>query len=284
MLHVPVGSQSFGSAVPSWGTTRPATGMGVACTPGTTGYGSWVQVASATAADTFGLLICFNNGFTSATARNIMANIGIDIAGGSSYAVLAPDLIAGAADAYTATGRSGNGIWYYFPIFIPAGSTIGVQGWASNASTFYCGVVPYQRAMNPAQFRKGSYIISVGSYSQPRGVALTPGTLSDGAWVSLGTTSARAWWWQIGYMVNSSDTSWTAGVHHVDLAVGNGSTKDLIIQDLAVQVSASECSSNPPLSAGVEWDVPAGSTLYIRSQSSGTPDSALYALVYGCGG
>jgi hypothetical protein len=138
------------------------------------------------------------------------------------------------------------------------------------------------RPSNPSQIRKGSFVEAVGA-SNPNGTALTSGTTSEGSWTLLGTTVNRLWWWQLGIQVTSSDTSHTAGVHHVDLAVGDGSNYDIMILDLSVNVQGQETITNQPLTAGVEWDVPAGSNIYIRAQKSAAVD-ALYACAYGLGG
>ena len=66
-------------------------------------------------------------------------------------------------------------------------------------------------------------------------------------------------------------------------AQGNATDKDIIISNAQFVTSTNESSSKPPLSAGVEFPVAAGSNIYARIQSSGTPDP--YELVvYGAGG
>jgi hypothetical protein len=138
--------------------------------------------------------------------------------------------------------------------------------------------------MNPMQFRKGSFTETIGlTAGAIVGTAVTPGTTSEGAWTSLGTTVNRLWWWQLGVQVTASDTSWGANVLMCDLAVGDASFKDIIIQDYTMQTTASESQNNGLVAIGVEFPVPGGSTMYARMQCSGTND--VYNVVaYGVGG
>lgn len=284
MLHVPVGANTYGLTSPSWGTSRPAAANGTSVTPGTGGYGSWYQLFSAISFDAFGIFLNINSNYTSAASRNTAIAVGYDPAGGSSYwdGIIVGDLICGNADSYTSGGRSGNGTWYYFPFFIPAGSSIGVSAISTVATAFRVGAILYQKPMNPSMIRKGSWVSTFGA-SGYTGTNVTPGTTSEGAWVSLGTTSDRHWWWQIGVHLPSGDTSHNAAAVHYDLAVGDASNKDIIIQDLCIQPSAQESITNAPLTMGVEWDVPAGSNIYIRAQTSGTAETN-QAAAYGMGG
>jgi len=135
---------------------------------------------------------------------------------------------------------------------------------------------------NPALIRKGSFVEAVG-VSGTTGTVFVPGTASEGAWTLLGTTTLRTWWWQVGVQVSSADTSWLANAIHIDVAVGDATNKDIIIQDTNITTSTAEQSVNPPLTAGVEWDVAAGSSIYVRGQASGNLDSYT-AVAHGMGG
>ena len=88
---------------------------------------------------------------------------------------------------------------------------------------------------------------------------------------------------QFGFQVRSTDTAWTLAAIHIDVAVGDVSNKDIIIQDANFCTDSGEYVGNPPLTAGVEWDIPAGSTIYMRAQSSATLD-AYTGAVYLLGG
>jgi len=279
MLHVPVGANTFCLSTPSWGTTRPAAANGTAVTPGTGVYGSWASVITAVAQDVYGLLININSNAGSAASRNTLTKIGVDMAGGTSYVDLIPDLLSGGAAPYNVNG---GGLWYYFPLFLPAGSRIAAAGFGTVTTVYRVGIVPMMLPANPALIRKGSFVEAVG-VSGTTGTVFVPGTASEGAWTLLGTTTLRTWWWQVGVQVSSADTSWLANAIHIDVAVGDATNKDIIIQDTNITTSTAEQSVNPPLTAGVEWDTPAGSNIYVRGQASGNLDSYA-AVAYGMGG
>lgn len=283
MLYVPAGFNTFGLHTPSWGTTRPSATFMTSVTPAVGSFGSWYQVGSDLAYDCYGVLIAINNNFASAAGRNTMLNVGVDLAGGTSFTSVIPDLICGSVDSYIAGGRSGNGAWYYFPLFIPAVASVGVQAQGTVATAFYCGMMFLHKPLDPSHLRLGSFAEAIGYGTRPNGTSITPGTTSEGAWTSLGTTTKKLWWWQLGMQIPSADTTWGGGAMHVDLAVGDASNKDVIIQDMAINFSASEGLMNTNPFVGVERAVPASSTIYARAQFSGTLDT-YYICAYGLGG
>ncbi len=279
MLHVPVGANTFGVTLPSWGTTRPGNSMATSVTPGSGTKGSWVQLGSDLTEDCHGILVNISSNSASAASRNTVVDIGTDESGGTSYSVVIPDLLAGGAVTYT-TG--GSGLWFFFPLFIPAGAAVAARAAGSVTTAIRVGVTIMQRPYNPSMIRKGSFVEALGITGQA-GVSITPGTTSEGAWASIGTTAHRCWWWQAAIQVPTTDTAWNANTFHVDVAVGNGSEYDIIIQDLVLTTTTAEAMVNLSRTAGAERDVPAGSTIYVRAQASGTLNTYT-AAVYGLGG
>lgn len=277
MLHVPVGTNTFGLTQASWGTTRPATANGTSLAPAVGSKSAWVSMVTAVTADAYGILININSNAGSNASRNTVIDIGVDESGGTSYTVKVADLLAGGAATYVVSG-----LWYFFPLFIPAGSRIGIRAQGTVTTALRVGCQLLERPSNPAQIRKGSFVETLG-ITAPAGTSLTAGTTSEGAWTLVGTTTERLWWWQVGLQIDTADTSWNAVAIHVDVAVGDGSTYDVIISDLAVTTGTAETMANPPLTAGVEWSVPPGSSIYVRAQTSGTADP-FQAAVYGLGG
>jgi hypothetical protein len=281
MLHVPVGANTYGLTLPSWGTSRPAAANGTAITPGAGDYGSWAQVGNALSADAYGILININSNYTSAASRNTVVDIGVDLAGGTSFTAVISGLLCGNADTYISGGRSGSGVWYYFPLFIPSGSTVGARGHSTVVTAFRVGIILMQQPVNPAAIRKGSFVETLG-ISGNQGTAITPGTTAESAWVSVGTTAKRCWWWQLGWQIPSTDTSHVGAAIHLDMAIDSGGLTKIII-DFPANTSTQEALTGPPLTSGVEWDVPAGTTLYVRAQSSGNAEASQVAI-YGLGG
>lgn len=277
MLFVPAGANSFADVQSSTGTARPAPSQGTAVTPDVGAKGAWVQVIASLSSDTYGLLICINNNNASAASRNTRLDIGVGAA--SSEIVLIPDLIAGNAAAYSVPG---SGIWYYFPVAIPAGTRVSARAQSTVTTSFRVFLQAMQGPFNPSMLKKASFVEVVGM-AWPSGTALTPGTTNKSSWVLLGTTSQRCWWWQIGAQVTSSDTTHNAGIIHLDLAVGNGTDYNLILRDVGLSVTGAEVATMTPLTIGCEFPVPAGSNIYARAQHSATPDDLLVAA-YGAGG
>lgn len=284
MLHVPVGANSFGLTQPSWGTTRPATNNGTNVGCSTTGYSTYTQVVSSVPNDMYGMLINMNSAGVSATSRPMMVTIGVDEAGGSAYLDRIPDLVCGNADTYVSGRTTGSGAWYYFPLFVPAGSTVGAKAVSVLVTTVKVGIIGMMRPPNPSMIRKASYVDAIGPHTIPTGVDVSSGVASDGAWVSLSTTPRRAWWWQVGVQIPVTDISTVANAIHVDLAIGTSSQRDIIIQDTLVNTSTTEGLTFQPLSAGVEWDVKADTEVWVRLQASSTPDALYQVMAYGCGG
>ena len=279
MLHVPVGANNFCLTTPSWGTTRPNAANGTAVTPAVGSYGTAVQLGSDLTQDAFGILININSNFGSAASRNTCVTIGIDESGGTSPTDKITGLLCGGSSAYT---RNGGGNWYYFPLFIPAGSAIFAKAQGTVTTAIRVGCVTFGLPSNPSAMRKGSFVETIG-ITAPEGTVVVPGTTTEGAWTSIGTTTNRTWWMQFGFQVRSTDTAWTLAAIHIDVAVGDVSNKDIIIQDANFCTDSGEYVGNPPLTAGVEWDIPAGSTIYMRAQSSGGLD-AYTGAVYLLGG
>jgi len=278
MLHVPVGANTFGGFTNSWGTSRPSSTLGTSVTSATGAKGSWANVISTPTSDAaYGVLIWVHTSGASSQSRNYAMDIGVDEAGGTSYTVRIPDLLVGGAGSLTA-GRAG--VYYYFPLYVPPGSTIGARAWGSVTTAFRVGVQILQQPANPSVIRKGSFVEAYG-VTASAGTSVTPGTTSEGAWTSLGTTSSRVWWWQVGYQITTADTTWGNAAIAVDLAVGDGSNFNIIISDMLVTSSSAEALGNPPIQAGVEFPVPSGTGVYVRAQHSGTvdnPNIAAYAL------
>ena len=281
MLHTPTGF-GYGQITPSWGTARPAAANGSAVTPVTTnGWGTAVQLHAATTANTYAISININTVAGSNVFRPSAIQIGIDEAGGTAYSYRIVNLLCGGASSHTVLG---GGIWYYFPIFIPKGSSIAVQARSSTVTAFNVGTILHQELRDPLTMRKGSFMEALGvtlGAGTAAGVTITPGTTAEGAWTTIGTTAKRLWWWQVMLQHTTADTAWSAQTYHIDLAVGNATTKDIIMSNVVAFDDATENFNMP--SHGMYYDVPAGSTIYARVQASGTLDTYTLA-VYGMGG
>ena len=250
--------------------------MGTVVNPSSSNKGAWAQLYASTTSDAFGLLICINTNTLSASSRGTLVDIGIGDIG--SEVVLVPDLVAGNAGAYIV-----GGIWYYFPIFIPAGTRVSARGCSSRTTAFNVYTQLLGAAANPSQVRKASFAEAIGVSTVTEGVPITPGTTTKSNWVLLGTTTQRLWWWQFGAQVATTDTTHGSAAVNFDIAVGNGTTYDIIINEAQLITTTSEAAGNPPISAGVEFPVAAGTNVYARAWSSANADP-MNVVAYGAGG
>lgn len=277
MLLVPAGANSF-QKVQSNAAGRPSGAQGTAVTPAAGSKGSWAQVFASLDFDTFGLLICINGNSTSGVSRNTVIDIGVGGAG--SEIVLIPNLIGGNAIGYTTMG--GNGLWYYFPVAIPAGTRLAIRAQSSDITGTQAYIQAFQKPLNPSMLKAAAYVEAIGM-TVPQGTAVTAGGASEGSWTLLGATTRDCWHWQVGAQVTSADTSHAGNAIHIDIAEGDASNKNVILQDVILMTSTSEQACMLPAMIGCAWPVPAGRNIYARAQASGTAD-ALFITAYGAGG
>lgn len=276
MLHVPAGANSF-AAIQSNASGRPSASQGTAVTPAVGSKGSWAEAIASLSNDTFGLLICISGNNASGASRNTVIDIGIGTAG--NEIVLIPDLIGGNAASYAI---GGSGLWYFFPVAIPAGTRVAVRAQGTVTTAFRVFVQAFQKPLNPSMIKKASFVEAIGM-TVPNGVSVTPGTTGEGAWTLLGTTSRQLWFWQVGAQIPSGDVSHNAGVIHIDLAEGDGTNFTLLMESAVLVTTAAEIASLAPITVGCEYPLPAGKSIYARAQHSGTAE-ALQITAYGAGG
>lgn len=264
-------------------TARPAANYGTTVTPAAsvnTADGAWAQLFSggAVTEDVFFISICLNNGATSGATRRIMADIGIDRSGGTSYVTLIPELFAGHASAFTA-----GGIWYNFPLYIPAGSRLAIRACGDLGTAFGAYVKLFGKPRAPELCKYGNAICHHGNNALD-GTGITLGTTSKGGWVDLGTpTVQNPWWWQLGYTCR--DVSMSAAAIFFDVAVGDATTKNIVIENAVVLTTTSEQIVIPPVTFQCtgkhRWG--SGESIYIRGQSSTTADTIPTVKVWSLG-
>lgn len=272
-------------------SARPAAGYGTSITPAAskstninTGGGFYQLFTGASVVtDVWGVLICLNNGATSAAARLIAVDIGINTAGSHTnggYTVVIPNLLASNAAPLTI----GGGVWYYFPLGIPAGSSIAARAISNATTALNCWVTLVGRPKYPHLTRVGSFVKAYGITEGANvGTTITSGTTSEGAATLLGTTTSDHWWWQVGMGIN--DTTITAQVYFLDLLVGPNTTNLRgVIDNQPIVCTAAEQVSNLPVTVGCAAEVEVGRNVYARLQCSGTADSVLGVAAYALGG
>ena len=264
---------------------NPSVAPGLLVTPGASdGEGAW-------AASTFGVLatelhwlfLRVSDGNTATAAKRHVLDIGVDPAGGTSYAAVISNIVCGTAAALAAGGAPGHE--FLFPIRIQSGATVGVRIQGSNATAGSVRVCLGARG-RPAM----PWLTPVGMYAETLGVtgssgtSITPGNGADGAWASLGTTTRDLWWWQLAYQIDNGTI--TAEYTYIELAYGDASNKNSILRRMHGG-NTSEGIGTPLnenlLSCYAYCPVPAGSTMYARGRCNNAPDTGYQAAAIGIG-
>jgi hypothetical protein len=274
---------SFGYVTGNVLTTRPAAAFGTSITPGTSNsFGSYTEILSDAnvTRDCYGIMLNFNSSFVTTANRDILVTIGIDTSGGTSYSDFISNLLGSCATGYL-TGEGGH--WYYFPVKIPSGTAIAAKASVNNAtaSTIRVACWLYGAPKNISGLVYGTGVETVGAVTaSSRGTLVTPGTTNDGSWTSLGSTTKK--WKHVQHGMGIDDASMTSGgVYHNDLSFGDGTNQIILDQDKRYYVSAATENFGGILQSRTYCDVPAGATIYGRSQCSGTADSSCSMAAYG---
>ena len=241
----------------SWGGTY---------TPASGSKSAWQSLATSSVINTdiYSMLLRIHSHFTSGATRPLVIDVGIDLAGGTSYTVLIPDLIVGNAGNFYSRG----GHRFSFPIHIPAGASLGIRGQSNVTSSYRGALALYGKPTRPEMVSVGTYFEALGYTSAGLGTALTPGVSGTwGDYVSLGTTTKDLWNFQVAYYVNNAVRSITAVTYELSYGVG----KVPIIERYMLGATNEEDGGiyyrgiwGPEL---VNF-VPAGSELFIRGYSS----------------
>lgn len=265
------------------GATFTDAGLGTSLAAGGANHtkGSTTTLLSAIAEDCYWIAILFTGGAVSTASRRFLADIYVDPAGGTAWessprianlAANSPSLVQG-------------GVLYHFPLFIPAGSSIGAAVQAETTlATVRCSIRVFGKPSNPESLKTGSKVVTYGaSTGTTVGTSFTPG--ASGAMgsysASLGTTSYDHWFWQMGMLIN--DTSQTAVQYLCDLAVGDASNKRLVIEQMQhTNAGTTEVAGSPSAwGMGSPWRrTKAGDLIYVRGACTGTADSNLSAIAY----
>jgi len=267
--------------------TRAAAAMGVAVTPAQNAYGSYATLISGAnmTVDCCELLINVNTVGVSGVARDCVVSLALDQAGGTSFAGNGfVDLVCGPATWYASNAAIAGGATFLFNIFIRAGVSLGIAASVNAATLTAINAMARVRGRPSAEhlINVGSYIDQFGvTLASSSGTTLTPGGVSEGAYVQVGSALTRPiWQWDFGYGIN--DSTMAAISIEVDVAVGDATNKKIVITNGQIHTSTIENLVKPLSSSYGTGSI--GDLVYGRAQSSNTPDSANSIAVYGVGG
>lgn len=261
--------------------TQPALAFGTSVTAGNNVYGAYAQLFSGAAVtdDVYGIWLGVNSTGTSAQAKDTILTLGLDAAGGTSYTDTIVDLIFSESGAYGGN-RNSSGIYYFFPLFIKAGTSIGAKLSVNNATpgTGRVTLQLYCRPSHPELIRVGSTVTTYGSVpGASAGTGITAGTAAEGAWLQLGTVAnPPPFFWQAGLGVNTGTA--VVSANHVDLALGDVTNKKTAIQNALVILSDIEVMQADYRGAFMQSAV--GDGIWVRVQQSAA-QANLSAVAYG---
>lgn len=278
---------SWGLVIPSH-DVRPTATLGATITPGQNTPGSWATVLAGGSLtdDAYMIEIVIHGGSTTAEARDSLTDIGVDPSGGTTP--LDPPLIPSLLTSYSAyigANALQGGIRYRFRVKIKAGSTIMARASVNNATvrTQLVGVHVYCRPSSP-NVKSGSFVVAYGANAANScGTAVTAGTASVGAYTQLGSAIAGRpqWDWCAAAAPINSGTIASGQTMHVDMAVGDATTKKRVVYN---QFGAGDTGERWGMFVTPTHHLGAiGDLIYARVWS-GTSTTAFSAIAYGTGG
>lgn len=263
-------------------STRPITNQGTSVSSTTTAstYGSYTEIVSDTdvTEDVCGIQIDIGGGVVASTSLQGTVTIGIDNAGGTSYADAINDLIAGSPNS----GANSAPRTYYFPLYIKAGSSIAAKYATTGTTARSCRVSAklFFMPKHPGDMRVGHKVETIGG-GAATGTAVTAGNAAYGSWTQIGSNpTLNHWWWQVGLCENN-DASLSALQYGLDVAKGDGSNKHIMFEQLQFTEGAAETWAHSSTPFMAHAPIGLNDLLYIRAAAQSAPTNLLCAL-YGC--
>lgn len=272
-LMVPSGP-SFANYSDNFGplTADGTTGFGVGVAMGTSNAdGSDTAILSALAHDCEYLWIGIANTSASAEAPAALMDLLVDPAGGASWSNLITDLlVGGAGNASFNSSSTSMPLAYHFPLWIPAGSSLGarIRRQSASARTARVMIVAAGGNKNPASWWCGQRVESITTFDAANslGQLHTPGESGAfSSWTNLGSpNSARAGAAQ--WAVNSV-TGASMGASTYDYQFGVGGVKIGPRAYVGASIGEVLCRL---YHGPIFCDIPAGTQLQVRAAASGT--------------
>lgn len=268
--------------------TRPSRTGGTAFSIGASNVeGSYTQFLDGSTAwpagsgDGYELYLEFGDVNVSGGGHSVLATIGIDPAGGTSYTEWIHDLLITGAP----TGSLGQ-IGYRFPLRIPNGASLAVKAQDSNASP---PATPHIRCQikcqptRPELIRYGTKVVTFGAnVASSSGTAVTEGTVSEGAYAQLGVALTEPLWaWEFGW--SSDAAAFAATLVYSDIAIGDATNKRRVIHNGRAFIGTVEyINKDDALWPG---EAAIGDLVYGRCQVGDNPAPGSASMIaYGVGG
>ena len=278
------------AAGPSWAfcthnlpSSVDAASLGTSCTSGISNAdGTAVTVLSALSHDVEYLRLLISATVPSSGNNDVLMSVLIDPSGGTSWSTFIPNLIVGALGDTSITGSSpaGPSGAYDFPLWIPAGASLGIQARSAHTSAAVLKVAAFAKGGNarPASWWCGQRVTAIGiNAASSTGQAHTAGNSGAfSSWTSLGSALA-ADCGALQWGVNGEGDPFYSGVNY-QFEFGAGSQR--IDAPLFRSISSNECGWWAP-TGPIFKRLKAGTQLQVRAACSGAAQSlgvAAYAV------
>jgi hypothetical protein len=258
--------------------------VGVTCTSGTSNAdGSAVALFSAALAHDAEYLRLMISGAMPVSGNNdLLMDVLIDPAGGTSWTEFIPYLITGALGGTESSGNnpSGPSARYDFPIWIPAGASLGIRARSAHsvASNLTVAAFAFGGNANPASWWCGQRVTGVGiNAASSTGTAHTAGNSNSfSSWANLGSPLPAAAG-ALQFAVNGpGGTFYSQNAYQFEFGVGGARIGAPMFRVLTSNEVGWLLETGPILKK-----LPAGSQLQVRGSCSGTAQSlgvAAYAV------
>jgi hypothetical protein len=265
--------------LPPWYFAKQTNNLAVSTTPGTnftanasSADGASVSVLSALGHDVH-LLIAKISGLQVSTGNSsALLDILSDPAGGTSWGALIDDLVCGFLTG--SVDVSAGSHTYVFPIYIKAGTSLGVRARTAHSANLTGGRVllfAFGEPSRPDMWWCGQKVESLGlNPGTSEGTEITPGVSGAfGSWTNVGSVTSQRYG-AVCLGVNGSDA--TAVANAALWQLGYGSNRVPGISDYYSNMGTTENASRGcPIIPFC--DVPAGTQMQVRgSVSSGTAE------------
>lgn len=259
---------------------QPVSAFGTNITSGGSAdtYGSYAEIIEPTV-DWYGFWMCSTSWNFSGQVCNTIATLGKDESGGTSYSDWITDILIGPAGDSNQAHASGT--WMYFPVFVPAGTAIAAKASSNRVSNNgYVRLYGHSKPDYPETWWMGSHVETLGAVTADSGgTNVVPGTTSEGSWTSIGTTSNSWRFLQVG--IGQLDSIASGAQYEVDISYGVSGGDRIVGPPVYFHFGISEEVHTLPSMMGFYADIPSGSTIYARAQTSGTATNELDVAIYG---
>lgn len=231
--------------------------------------GAYTELIASTVGDSYGVWVYLRGLQTSATNTSCLVDISLGAA--ASEVVLIPNVNAGAADIANRGMQ-----FYFFPVFIPAGSRVAARCQAAVVSDVVTvGVTLEKQNPYPDVYSRVTDYGTVSASS--RGTLVTAGAGAYGSFTSVGSTTARDHLaWTIG-VDQGGDTTLAATGLLAEIGIGGVTVAGPFRWDQGATEQVQGVF--PPIA--VYAPVPSGTQMQVRVAASATsdiPGVILYAM------